>query len=80
MDYHYHAVLTVRGREHLARSAVEGRLSLRDFFSTLFRPAPPTLPLPPAPNHPQNSNQKPTPPSQPSNSTSISTASSTGPR
>jgi transposase InsO family protein len=30
MDYHYHAVLTCRGREALARSVVEGRLSLRE--------------------------------------------------
>jgi transposase InsO family protein len=30
MDYHHHAVLTVRGREHLAKSVVEGRLSLRE--------------------------------------------------
>jgi transposase InsO family protein len=28
MDYHYHARLTVRGREFLAKSVVEGRLSL----------------------------------------------------
>ena len=30
MDYHHHARLTVRGREGLARSVVEGRLSLRE--------------------------------------------------
>lgn len=30
MDYHHHAVLTLRGREQLARSVVEGRLSLRE--------------------------------------------------
>lgn len=29
MDYHYHARLTVRGREDLAKSVVEGRLSLK---------------------------------------------------
>jgi transposase InsO family protein len=28
MDYHHHARLTVHGREHLAKSIVEGRLSL----------------------------------------------------
>jgi transposase InsO family protein len=28
MDYHYHARLTIYSREHLARSVVEGRLSL----------------------------------------------------
>ena len=27
MDYHHHAVLTARGREHLAKSVVEGRQS-----------------------------------------------------
>jgi transposase len=30
MDYHHHARLTVYGREHLCRSVVEGRLSLRE--------------------------------------------------
>jgi transposase InsO family protein len=30
MDYHHHARLTVRGREHLVRSVLEGRLSLRE--------------------------------------------------
>ena len=30
MDYHHHAGLTVRGREYLAQSVVEGRLSLRE--------------------------------------------------
>jgi hypothetical protein len=28
MDYHHHAGLTVRGREYLTKSVVEGRLSL----------------------------------------------------
>ena len=30
MDYHHHARLTVRGREELAKSVIEGRLSLRE--------------------------------------------------
>jgi transposase InsO family protein len=30
MDYHYHAVQTVRGREYMAKSVVDGRLSLRE--------------------------------------------------
>jgi transposase len=30
MDYHHHARLTVHGREQLAKSVVEGRLSLRE--------------------------------------------------
>jgi leucine-zipper of insertion element IS481 len=30
MDYHHHARLTVHGREGLAKSVVEGRLSLRE--------------------------------------------------
>src|SRR5271168_2610553 len=30
MDYHHHARLTVYGREGLAKSVVEGRLSLRE--------------------------------------------------
>ncbi len=30
MDYHYHARLTVHGREQLAKDVVEGRLSLRE--------------------------------------------------
>jgi transposase InsO family protein len=30
MDYHHHARLTVYSREHLAKSVVEGRLSLRE--------------------------------------------------
>ncbi len=30
MDYHHHVRLTVYGREHLCRSVVEGRLSLRE--------------------------------------------------
>jgi transposase InsO family protein len=30
MDYHHHARLTVCGREHLAKSVLEGRLSLRE--------------------------------------------------
>jgi transposase InsO family protein len=30
MDYHHHARLTVRGREYLAKSVIEGRLRLRE--------------------------------------------------
>src|ERR1700737_5071053 len=30
MDYHHHARLTVRGREELAKSVIEGGLSLRE--------------------------------------------------
>lgn len=30
MDYHYHARLTIVGREELAKSVLEGRLSLKE--------------------------------------------------
>lgn len=46
MDYHHHARVTLLGREVLAKSVMEGRLSLRD------RPVPRHQPQPGAQAYP----------------------------